>query len=327
VDFTLTDEQELLRDTARTLFTKECPTSLVRAHIEDPAAANALWSHLQSWTALSDGPLSDLCLFLEEAGAVVAPGPFFATTVLYRPLAALAGVEPAATGTVAVAGADGHWVTNDEPARTFVLEADRVDDVLTVRAGAVAHVTGAAWQAVATFDPSRRVFEASDVAVDVTGDGATAVDPAALEAWIERATVAAAAEMVGTARTLLQMSIEYAKQRVQFDKPIGAFQAIQHKLADMALSWERASSAVYYAAMAHDAADADRHRATHVAKAAAGAAAITCARDGIQVHGGIGYTWEHDLHLFLRRAYTAEHFLGTAAWHHERLADLLFAEG
>jgi len=106
--------------------------------------------------------------------------------------------------------------------------------------------------------------------------------------------------------------------------PIGSFQAIQHKLADVALDLERATSAVYYAAMAIDAKDADWHRATHVAKAAAGAAATRAAKDGIQIHGGIGYTWEHDLHLFIRHAYGSEAWLGTRDWHHDRLAELLF---
>jgi alkylation response protein AidB-like acyl-CoA dehydrogenase len=110
---------------------------------------------------------------------------------------------------------------------------------------------------------------------------------------------------------------------VQFDVPIGSFQAIQHKLADMALDLERATSAVAYAAMTIDAMDAERHRAVHVAKAAAGSAAKRAAKDGIQIHGGIGYTWEHDLHLFIRRAYASEHLLGTSDWHHDRLAELL----
>ena len=113
--------------------------------------------------------------------------------------------------------------------------------------------------------------------------------------------------MVGTARRLFDMTLAYAKERYQFDVPIGSFQAIQHKLADMALDVERAWSAVYYAAMTIDADDADRHRAVHVAKAAAGEAAKRAAKDGIQIHGGIGYTWEHDLHLFIRRAYGSEH--------------------
>ena len=110
--------------------------------------------------------------------------------------------------------------------------------------------------------------------------------------------------MVGTARRLFDMALAYAKERVQFDVPIGSFQAIQHKLADvLARRSSGRRSAVYYAAMAIDADDPDRHRAVHVAKAAAGAAATRAAKDGIQIHGGIGYTWEHDLHLFIRRAY------------------------
>ena len=140
---------------------------------------------------------------------------------------------------------------------------------------------------------------------------------------LARATVALAAEMVGTARRLFAMTLEYAKDRVQFGVPIGSFQAIQHKLADMSLDVERAWSAVYYAAMTVDADDADRHRAVHVAKAAAGEAAKRAAKDGIQIHGGIGYTWEHDLHLFMRRAFGTEALLGTTGWHHDRLADLL----
>ena len=107
--------------------------------------------------------------------------------------------------------------------------------------------------------------------------------------------------------------------------PIGSFQAIQHKLADMSLVLERATAAVHYAAMTVDADDDDRGKACHVAKAAAGEAARRILKDGIQIHGGIGYTWEHDLHLFLRRATADEYLLGTTGWHHDRLADALFA--
>ena len=325
MDFTLSEEQVLLRDTARALLSRECPPSLVRAAADDPAAADPLWKHLREWVELGDGPLVDLCLFLEETGAVVAPGPFLATTALYRPLAAAAGIEPAESGTVALAGTDGHWRVNADPVKTFVLEADRVDAVLVVHEaepGRVVLVEGASSvRPVATIDLSRRVFE---IDVSVSPRGSVSVDPVAVDDVVERATVALAAEMVGTARWMLEATIAYAKERVQFDQPIGAFQAVQHKLADMALAWERAWSAVSYAAMAIDAGDPDRHRAAHVAKAAAGSAATRCAKDGIQIHGGIGYTWEHDLHLFIRRAYTSEHLLGTTAWHHDRLADLLF---
>ena len=105
--------------------------------------------------------------------------------------------------------------------------------------------------------------------------------------------------------------------------PIGSFQAIQHKLAEMSLALERATAAVHYAAMSVDADDVDRTRACHVAKAAAGVAARRILKDGIQIHGGIGYTWEHDLHLYLRRATGDEYLLGTTGWHHDRIAALL----
>jgi alkylation response protein AidB-like acyl-CoA dehydrogenase len=328
VDFALSPDQELLRDTARQLLQRECPTSLLRAHIEDPAAADPLWEHLRDFAALGDGPLTDLCVFLEETGYVAAPGPFFPTVALFTPFLAAAGhdlLAPALageiTGSVAVAGADGVWVANDDRVKTFVPEADRVDWVAVVSTGpTVALVQSPQTVPVATVDFSRRFFE-----VD-TGSGAgpaQSIDPEAFESVLERATIALAAEMVGTARRLFDMALAYAKERVQFDVPIGSFQAIQHKLADMALDLERATSAVAYAAMAVDAKDADRHRAAHVAKAAAGAAATRAAKDGIQIHGGIGYTWEHDLHLFIRHAYGSEAWMGTSAWHHDRLADLL----
>jgi alkylation response protein AidB-like acyl-CoA dehydrogenase len=329
MDFTLSPDQELLRDTARQLLQRECPTTVLRAHIDDPGAADPLWRHLRDFAALGDGPLTDLCLFVEEAGYVGAPGPFFPTVALFTPLLGALGHELFAptvagdvTGTVAMAGADGIWQPNDDAVKTFVPEADRVDWVAVVSGGpAVTLVQSPVVRRVETVDFSRRLFEL-DV---VPGAGpAQSVDPEALETVLERATVALAAEMVGTARRLFDMALGYAKERVQFDVPIGSFQALQHKLADMALDLERATSAVYYAAMAVDAKDADRHRATHVAKAAAGAAATRAAKDGIQIHGGIGYTWEHDLHLFIRHAYGSEAWLGTTDWHHDRLAELLF---
>jgi alkylation response protein AidB-like acyl-CoA dehydrogenase len=330
VDFTLSPDQELLRDTARQLLQRECPTTLVRAFIDDPAAADPLWQHLRDFTALGDGALTDLCLFVEEAGYVAAPGPFFSTAALFAPLLAALGhdllpsvLTGEVTGTVAIAGADGVWQPNDDPVKTFVPEADRVDWVAVVSSRpAVALVQSPPTRRVTTVDFTRRVFE---VEAPSLAGAAQAVDAELLETVVERATVALAAEMVGTARRLFDMTLSYAKERVQFDVPIGSFQAIQHKLADMALDLERATSAVAYAAMTIDAKDADRHRATHVAKAAAGAAAKRAAKDGIQIHGGIGYTWEHDLHLFIRRAYGSEHWLGTRAWHHDRLADLLLA--
>jgi alkylation response protein AidB-like acyl-CoA dehydrogenase len=337
VDFTLTDDQHLLRDTTRTLLTKECPTALVRAHIDDPDAALGLWEHLRAFSALAAGPAADLALFLHETGYAAAPGPFFPTVALFAPLVAAVDHELSAgvrdgevTGTVAIAGPDGSWLPNDAPTKTMVLEADRVDLVAVVSAGsagnAVTIVPRAALGSVRrieTVDFSRRAFA---VSVDPSAPAVIArLDDGALTAVFDRWHVALAAEMVGTAQRIFDLSVAYAKTRHQFDRPIGSFQAIQHKLADMALALERATAAVQYAAMTVDADDRDRTRACHVAKAAAGDAARRILKDGAQVHGGIGYTWEHDLHLFLRRATGDEYLLGTTCWHHDRIADLLFA--
>ncbi len=329
MDFALTDDQVLLRDTARALLANECPPSLVRAHMDDPGVADGLWTHLRDFAAVGSGSAVDLCLFLEETGYVAAPGPFFATTALFAPLLDALGsdlLEPTLagelTGTVALAGADGLWCPNADPVKTFVPEAGRADRVVVVGPGpAVTIVESPPVRYIETVDSSRRLFE-----VDSAGlDGPSApIEPAAMESVVDRATLGVAAEMVGTTRRLFEMTLQYAKERVQFDHPIGSFQAIQHKLADMALDLERSWSAVYYAAMTLDSADTERHRAVHVAKAAAGEAAKRCAKDGAQIHGGIGYTWEHDLHLFIRRAYASEHFLGTTGWHHDRIADLIF---
>jgi hypothetical protein len=336
MDFSLTPDQELLRETARAMLGNECPTSLLRAHMSDRAAADPLWQHLRDFAPLGTGEATDLCVFLEQTGYVAAPGPFFASAALCAPLLA-AVAHPAAeavasgesVGTVAVAGSSGEWLPNAQPVKFFVLDADLADYIAVVEPGPSVRVTARASATVCheigTVDSTRRCYR-----LDVSArDGeSTPISPEAWHAWRDRAHVALAAEMVGTARRLFDMSLAYAKERRQFGTPIGAFQAIQHKLADLALALERATAAVQYASMTVDDADtgeADRTRACHVAKAAAGDAARRCLKDGIQIHGGIGYTWEHDLHLFIRRATASEFLLGPTSWHHDRLADLLFA--
>jgi alkylation response protein AidB-like acyl-CoA dehydrogenase len=321
MDFTLTDDQQLLRETARKLLDKECPPALVRAHIDDANAYRPLWEHLGEYTALGRGPATDLALFLEETGYVAAPGPFLATALF----ASLTGED--AVGTVAIAGADGAWTANDAPIKTFVLEADRVERLAVIGAGPTLTVVDApgpdALRFIATVDFSRRVFELDTNAIALNPQP---LPPEALAAWLDRAYVSLAAEMIGTARRIFTMALAYAKERKQFDVPIGSFQAIQHKLADMSLALQRATAAVHYAAMNVDAGHPARARACHVAKASAGEAARRVLKDGIQIHGGIGYTWEHDLHLFLRRATADEFLLGPTGWHLDRLGELLISD-
>jgi hypothetical protein len=312
VDFTLTGEQQLLRETAHKVLDRECPPSLVRAHIDDPSVFERLWSHLREYTALGAGPTTDVCLFLEQTGYVAAPGPFLATAALYTPLTG----DDVRTGTVALL---------DDGVNPFVLEADRVDRIAMITPdGALAVVDTATVRErlrfVPTVDFSRRLFRLDAAGLDAH---VTPMDPATVRAWRDRAHVSIAAEMVGTTRRIFDMALQYAKERHQFDVPIGSFQAIQHKLADMSLALERAAAAVQYAAMTVDAADHERTKACHVAKAAAGEAARRVLKDGIQIHGGIGYTWEHDLHLFLRRATCDEVLFGSTGWHHDQLATIL----
>jgi alkylation response protein AidB-like acyl-CoA dehydrogenase len=322
MDFAFTPEQELLRETARTLLARSCPTTLLRAHMDDLGAADALWAEVRGFSELGAGPVVDLCVFMEELGHVAAPVPFFSSVVLAVPVLAAVGA-PEQTATLAVAGADGQWQLNDEARKTFVPDAQTVDSVLALGAdGAVVLLTDPVVTRMATIDTTRPVY---DVDTAAGGTELGRISAEGFERVIARATVALAAELVGTARRLLAMTLQYAKDRHQFGVPIGSFQAVRHKLADMSLDVERAWSAVYYAAMTLDASDADRERAVHAAKAAANEAARRCAKDGIQIHGGIGYTWEHDLHLFMRRAFATEALLGTTGWHHDRLADVLFA--
>jgi len=310
VDFTRTEDQELLRETAAKLLDRECPPALVRAHVDDPSAYEPLWRHLREYTALGTGPATDLCLFLEQTGYVAAPGPFLANA-LYTSLVG----DDGTTGTVALV---------DDPENPLVLEADRVDRIACVFPGpalAIVESREADRQFVPTVDFSRRVFM---VDTEQARDLEDPFDIDRLNAWRDRAYASLAAEMVGVARRVFEMSLQYAKERNQFDVPIGSFQAIQHKLADMSLVLERATAAVQYAAMTIDATDPQRARACHAAKAAAGAAARRIVKDGAQIHGGIGYTWEHDLHLYLRRGTADEYLLGSTGWHLDRIADLLF---
>jgi hypothetical protein len=214
MDFTLTEEQELVRTTARTMLGRECPPSLVRAHMDDPGAADELWDrHLREWVALGAGPLVDLALFLEEMGAVVAPGPYFATTALFMPVLEVLGHDLApsvvagdVTGTVALAGLDGQWHVNDDPVRTFVIEADRVDHVAVVgpRPGAVpgpavvmvAHdELGPALARVETLDTARRFTSTSPTWRTVGLARAVPIDPTRSQA---RRAWSLAAELIGT---------------------------------------------------------------------------------------------------------------------------------
>ncbi len=329
MDFALTSEQELLRDSARALLAAECPTTLVRAHMDSLAAAAPLWAHLAEFSALGVGPVVDLCIFMEELGYVCAPSPFFGSAVLALPVLEAVGSDlvesvmtGASTATLALAGPEGIWVLNDGPFKSFVPDAEIADVVLAVDgSGVVSRLEAPELHRLETIDPSRPLY---DVRTDGVASVVGPVAPAALErvdrgARPSRSRPSRWAPRAGSSRWRSSTRRAGCSSVCPSDRS----RPSSTSWPTSASTWSAAWSAVYYAAMTLDADDADRGRAVHVAKAAAGEAAKHSAKDGIQIHGGIGYTWEHDLHLFMRRAFGTEALLGTTGWHHDRLADVL----
>ena len=144
-----------------------------------------------------------------------------------------------------------------------------------------------------------------------------------VEEMLEEATIAECAWMMGGARWVMETTVDYAKEREQFGVPIGTFQAIQHKLANVAVEVEGATSIVYYAAWTVDESPAERELAASVAKAWCSDAYRHIANEGIQIHGGIGFTWDHDMHLYFKRARSSQVAFGDADYHRERIAQLL----
>ncbi|MDQ1433914.1 MAG: hypothetical protein QOF59_730 [Actinomycetota bacterium] len=222
--------------------------------------------------------------------------------------------------------------------KRFVVEGDAVDELVVVAREPgtsgddgvhtlVVPVASVRTRPVHALDGSRRLahVDLDGVRVErdrLLGDGRATSAPA-LRRAIEEATVAAALEIVGIAQTIFDVTLEYAKQREQFGVPIGSFQAIKHKFADMIVSLERARATGYFAALTIAEDDPRRTSATSVAKVAAGDCQRLLGKEGIQIHGGIGYTWEHDMHLYVKRAKSLEPLFGSSTTHRAHIADLL----
>jgi alkylation response protein AidB-like acyl-CoA dehydrogenase len=186
-----------------------------------------------------------------------------------------------------------------------------------------ADTPGVSRRPLATMDQTRRLAEVSLDGVRVPRSarlGEAGEAGPALSRALDFASVALAAEQVGGAQRSLDLSVAYAKEREQFGRPIGSFQAIKHKCADMMVAVESARSAAYYAGCIA-AEDSDELAiAASTAKAVASDAYFRCAADAIQIHGGVGMTWEYDTHLYFKRATSTEAFLGAPSWHRERVA-------
>jgi len=324
VDFSFGDDQVMLRNAVRALLAHECPPEVVRAAWEsDTGRTDGLWAALAEMGVVgmtaptSVGGLgmdeTDLVLLLEEAGRAALPEPLLEHTAVGIPTLAEAG-GPVADAWLERAAA-GEATLGAGPADGYAVGAAACDLVLLIgdRVGAVP-VDGATLVEHRSIDGSRRLFEVGGDAVVLDADPALAFD---------RAAAAAAAQCAGVAQHLLEATVEYAAQRFQFGKPVGSYQAVKHHLADAALKIEFARPAAHHAAWCIAVGDSDRSRDVSLAKALASEAVDLAARTALQCHGAIGYTYEHDLHLWMKRGWALSAAWGDAAWHRNRIAAAL----
>ncbi len=292
---------------------------------------------------------------VEELGRVTAPGPYLATATQFTSAVLAAGSSYALdavaagrrTGTLAVAER-GRWDvgalgTSAEQVgggwrihgtKSHVLDGASADELVVVTGGEaglgmfVVPATAVDATASATVDPTWPLATVALAGVDVEGDRVLVEpgDPRAADVVaraLDQATVAIALSTVATCRSIFEATVGYAKDREQFGRPIGSFQAVKHRLADCFLAVERASALGWFAALTVSEDDPRRPLAVAMAKAAAGDCAQLLTRDGLQLHGGIGFTWEHDLHFALKRAVTGDLLFGGASAQRARAAALM----
>jgi len=376
MDIGFTEEQELLRETARKFLDAECDSRFVRERMAEPAAVtDAFWRQLaeQGWLGIvyaeADGGsglgLVDLVVLMEEMGRRVMPGPFLSTVLLGGAAIAEAGfaaqrrkwLPPIAAGEKKAAlawtepalrwDAAGITVPAHETAGGFTLSGSKLfvgdahlADILVVAArtrdGSTMEdgvslflvprdASGVTVALLPTIDETRKLCE---VRLDNVVLPPSAMLGEKHQGWaplsrvVTRATVALCAEMCGGAQQVLDLTVDYAKLRVAFGKPIGSYQGVKHQAADMLVALENAKSLTYYAAWAVDQGEDEAPLAVAMAKAAASDMARKIAGTGIQLHGGIGMTWEHDLQLYFKRARASEVAFGDATWHRARVARL-----
>lgn len=335
MDIGLNDDQLALRDSVRDVLRAECPPEVARQAMTDPQRWRTLWKTVGGlgWTELAgdDFGTVELVLVLEECGAAIAPIPLLSSVGLAAGALRTAGADVDAVRRDIAGGAIAALAVHrpDErlPGAPMTLESGRLrgravavpglpraellvtlaatEDGVVVAAARIGE--GVTVAPVDCTDPAQPV---ADVEVDVVPMVTAPVDA---ESALAAPLIASAADLVGVAGAALDRSVQHATTRQQFGKPIGAFQGIKHALADNYVSLERARSLTYAAAARLDDPEtgpADAWQAAALAKAAAGDAALGCARTSVQVHGALAQTWEHDLHLYLRHAWQAATTLG-----------------
>ena len=356
MQFGLSESQQILKDTARKFFAGESPIAAVRKAMETETSYDAaLWAKLaeQGFTGIITpeeyGGMGlgkvELALLMEEAGYALLPGPFFSTVALAGSVIDTCGTPELkkkylqriaagqARATVALVEAAGSWDADSlkisaaggklNGQKLFVTDAAVADFIVIVARDGVfvveAKAPGLHIEPMKGMDLARKIYavEFKNTPAERLSDGS------GLAGALNVATTALCAEMAGGMQRTLELTVAYAKTRKQFGKPIGIFQAVQHLCADMYLETESSRSATYYAAWALEENVPDAAAAVSVAKMYASDASRNVGNRGIQVHGGMGFTWENDIHLYYRRAKASETMLGDGAFHRERIARLV----
>ena len=360
MDFTFSADQDALRDAVRAVLDVHAPAAYVGAMADDSAGFTpTVWDRVvaSGWPALlvpvDQGGLGlglvDAVVVLEETGRIPFPGPFFSSAVLATLAARRLGVtellEPLASGgrrgSVALEemghgdpvdrvrssarrkGAD--WVVNGS--KPLVLDGHTADWIIVAARtpeglGSFLIEEPDAIE-VPTLDPTRKAARLELVDTPAVPIGPRGDHSAIWRRVNDDAAVGLAAELVGVAEAAMDQATEYAKLRVQFDRPIATHQVIQHKIVDMLHLLELGRVGVHYAAWASDVDDPDRARAAAVAKAAMAEAAIFVTGENIQVHGAVGFTWENPAHFLYKRAKQNDLMLGYQGWQRQRIADFV----
>ncbi len=328
MDFDLSADQREIQSTAGELLAARCSPAAVRAAAQEREQDAALWREISAlgWPGIAieerhEGQglgLVELCVILEQAGAVLAPIPLLPSVGAALMIARAGSPEQqerwlpplaqgSATGAVGRRGQVGCLVAGGAEADVFVILEDGGGAHLLERSRAHA-------RPLPSIDPLRSYSEVDAAGDPLPGDvGAAALTVA----------IAVAAESVGLCQRALEMTLAYVKDRKQFGTPVGAFQAVSHRCAEMLLATEQARSVLYHAAWARDAQPQLLAEAASLAKAIASEAAIGVTSSAIQAHGGIGFTWEADVHWLYKRAQMNAQLMGGATEHRRRLAQVL----
>lgn len=339
MDFLFDEDQRLLQSTVRDFLARACPVDFVRRQWEtETGRSPEFWRDLAEiglpglLVPEEHGGLGlselELALVGIEIGHAALAEPVTATAAVGAPLLRDAGRAALADEWLPKIARGQAIVAVAQPTSPFVSDA-HVADLLILRAGDDLHAVArrdARIEIQPSNDPSERLarvdFDPKSDTRIATGELAHRLECAALD----RGALATAAQQIGVCERLIQMSVDYTSQRKQFGVPVGSFQAVKHQVADLAVALEYARSHVERAAHSVARDVATRSADVSMARISAGEAALRAARVSLQVHGALGYTWEQDLHVWMRRAWSLDLAWGSTAWHRARLAQALFED-